>query len=85
MEPNIPKSSSSKRLTGYSFLVVFANDHTIDERELRLLEKIALEDGILDEDEKAVLSRLFSRVSEETVTPTVWAEIVRFRQEQGIA
>lgn len=83
MNPDIPESSGAKRLTAYSFLVAFANDHTIDEGELRLLEKMALEDGVLDDAEKEVLAMLFSRVSESTVTAQVWEGINRFREEHG--
>ncbi len=83
MNSDIPESSSAKRLTAYSFLVVFANDHTIDEGELRLLEKMALEDGVLDEAEKEVLAMLFSRVPESTANPQVWEAITRFREEHS--
>jgi len=83
MNSDIPESSSAKRLTAYSFLVAFANDHTIDEGELRLLEKMALEDGVLDEAEKEVLAMLFSRVPESTANPHVWEAITRFREEHG--
>ena len=40
--------SRAKELIGYSFLVVFANDDTIDEDELLLMEKLALEDHVVD-------------------------------------
>ena len=84
MSLEIPQSSAARRLTAYSYLVVFANDGTIDEGELRLLEKIALEDGEVDEEERRVLSMLFSRVSKETVSEAVWGEILRFQEEHGI-
>lgn len=71
-------------MTAYSFLVVFANDRTIDEGELRMLEKIAMEDGVIDEEEQRVLSMLFGRVSKETVAEAVWTEIARFRDEHGL-
>ncbi|MEQ9618607.1 MAG: hypothetical protein RIG61_05500 [Deltaproteobacteria bacterium] len=78
-----PKSGA-KRLTGYSFLVVFANDGTISEEELRMLEKIALEDRVVDEDEKRILQKVFSRVTKDQVTDTVWKEISDFRDKHGI-
>lgn len=80
MEPK----SNAKKLTGYSFLVVFANDDTISQEELRMLEKIALEDRVVDGDEKRVLQKVFSRISKERVADTVWKEIADFRNKHGI-
>jgi hypothetical protein len=80
MEPD----SGAKRLLGYAFLVVFANDGTISEGELKMLEKIALEDHVIDEDEKRILRKIFSRVTKEQVAETVWDEITKFRQKNDI-
>lgn len=84
MSEDIPKNSAARRLTAYSYLVAFANDGTVDEKELALLEKMALEDEVLDAGEKRVLSLLFNRLSKETVSEAVWDEICRFRQEYDI-
>jgi hypothetical protein len=78
-----PKSGA-KQLMGYSFLVVFANDDTISEGELHMLEKIALEDKQIDEDEKRVLRKIFSRVTKEQLADAVWNEMTRFREKYGI-
>jgi len=78
-----PKSGA-KQLMGYSFLVVFANDDTISEGELHMLEKIALEDKKIDEDEKRVLRKIFSRVTKEQLADAVWDEMTRFREKYGI-
>lgn len=80
MDPN----SGAKRLMGYAFLVVFANDDTISEGELHMLEKIALEDKVIDEDEKRILRKIFSRVTKDRLAEAVWKEINRFREENGI-
>ena len=56
MEPK----STAKQLMGYSFLVVFANDGNIDEKELAMLERIALRDDVIDDDERRVLKKIFS-------------------------
>jgi tellurite resistance protein len=71
--------SSWNAIMQYSFLRVFANDGTIDTAELAMLQKLALEDGDVDDRERAVLSRIFAKVSAETVSPEVWEEIVRFK------
>lgn len=80
MEPE----SRSRQLASYSFLVVFANDQTISEAELDMLKKLALEDRQVDEAEREVLQAIFSRVSEETVSPEVWKEITEFRAQYEI-
>ena len=80
MEPD----SGAKRLLGYAFLVVFANDGTISEGELHMLEKIALEDHVIDEDEKRILRKIFSRVTKDDLTEDVWNEITKFREENDI-
>jgi len=78
-----PKSGA-KQLMGYSFLVVFANDDTISEGELHMLEKIVLEDKQIDEDEKRVLRKIFSRVTKEQLADAVWDEMTRFREKYNI-
>ena len=80
MEPK----STAKQLMGYSFLVVFANDGTIDEKELAMLERIALRDNVIDDNERRVLRKIFSRVTKEDLTEKVWEEIERFRSKYEI-
>lgn len=76
--------SRAKELVGYSFLVVFANDHTIDEKELSMIEKLALEDGTVDEEEKKILRKIFSRADKNYIADKVKEEIERFRKENDI-
>lgn len=76
--------SSWNAIMQYSFLRVFANDGTIDAGELAMLEKLALEDGQVDDRERAVLSRIFERVGSETVSPAVRDEISRFKERYQI-
>lgn len=68
----------------YSFIKVFATDGVIDAPELAMLERLALEDGSVDEEERAVLSRVFSRITAENTDPQVWKEIQRFKTEFSI-
>jgi hypothetical protein len=78
------KTSNANAIMQYSFLAVFGNDDTIDARELAMLERLALEDGTVDDEERAMLARIFSRVSAETVSPDVWDEICRFKSKHQI-
>ena len=79
-----PNSSNASKIAGYSFLVEFANDGTLDEAELQRFKELALSDGVVDEEEKHVLGKVFARVSQEKVTPKIWAEIQSFRAAHGI-
>jgi len=76
--------SAAREIAGYSFLVVFANDGTIDENELRLIERLALRDGVVDDDERTVLENVFARVRPEDLDPAVRDEIARFRGAVGM-
>jgi hypothetical protein len=68
----------------YSFLHVFANYGLLDADELRMIERIALEDGVIDEREREVLSRVFARVDPATVDLAVAEEIRRFKERHDI-
>jgi hypothetical protein len=77
--------SAWNALMQYSFLAIFANDKTIDARELAMLEKLALEDGSVDDEERAVLVRIFGRVTQDTVSQDVWDEICSFKSRHQIS
>jgi hypothetical protein len=74
----------SREITCYSFLVVFANDNLIDEMELAFLEKIALHDGRVDDDERAVLSNIFARAERAELDVAVRTEIEQFKRKYEI-
>ncbi|HML94206.1 MAG TPA: hypothetical protein PKC29_02125 [Thermodesulfobacteriota bacterium] len=76
--------SGAKQLMGYSFLVVFANDGTVSEEELKMLERIALEDKVVDEDEKRILKTIFSRAEKTPLSTEVSEDIKKFRQKYSI-
>ena len=82
-KPASPKSNA-RALVAYSFLVVFGNDDTISDGELDMLENLALEDGVVSDDERRVLSNLFSRVDRDHLATAVWEEIQRFKSTHGI-
>ena len=77
-------TSKAKEIIGYSFLHIFTNDRTIDEKELAFIERLALEDGVVDDKEKVVLKGIFSRVSEDIVTEEAWEQINRFKTQYNI-
>lgn len=77
-------TSNANAIMQYSFLHVFANDDTIDAGELAMLERLALEDRVVEDQERDMLHRIFSRVTEQSVTEDVWAEICRFKAKYKI-
>jgi hypothetical protein len=76
--------SEQKAIVQYAFLHVFANDRTIDAGELAFLERLALRDSVVDDNERATLRTIFARVTKDAVTADVWDEIERFRGRHGI-
>ena len=68
----------------YSFLVAFANDGTVDADELAFIKRLALKDGVVDDNERSVLSQSFSRVSEHNAAPEVWQDIQDFKRTYQI-
>ena len=67
----------------YSFLKVFADDEMIDAGDWAILKKLALADGVVDENERMVLSKIFDRVDPRSLEPKVREEIESFRAEHG--
>ena len=78
-------TSNANAIMQYSFLYVFANDSTIDAQELAMLKRLALEDGVVDDQERDILSRIFGRVTEQSVPEGVWDEICLFKAKYQIA
>ena len=76
--------SAWNRIMQYSFIKVFATDGVIDEPELAMLQRLALEDGQVDAQERAVLSKIFARVHPDDMDPKVREEIERFKSEHDI-
>jgi hypothetical protein len=68
----------------YSFLRVFANDGLIDADELAMLQRLALEDQVVDDRERAVLSSVFAKVDHSTLDPGVRDDIERFKAQYAI-
>ena len=78
------KNSNAESMRRYAFLVMFANDDTIDAAELAFLEHLALADREVDDDEREVLRKIFARVDPRDLTPQVREEIARFRKKHAV-
>lgn len=77
-------SSGWNAIMQYSFLRIFANDGTIDTEELAMLERLAMADGEIDDQERSVLANIFARVSPATVRDDVWRDIEAFKARHQI-
>lgn len=76
--------SNATEIMEYSFLVVFANDGLLDQRELQMLERLALENGEVDERERQVLRNIFARARQHGVSDAVEVEIAHFCDRYAI-
>ncbi len=80
-EPTPDRSSVE---LAYASLVMYADDGTLDEKELTTLLQIATRDGGISGKEKEILRALFNRIREEEVSAGVWAHIQDVRKQHGI-
>ena len=78
------EQSNAEAMRRYAFLVMFANDDTIDASELAFLEHLALADRQVDDDERDVLRRIFARIDARELTVEVREEIARFRKKYAV-
>ena len=76
-------NGESRALMMYS-LTAFANDGTLDADELDFIKRLALRDGVIDADERVVLSNIFSRVPPDKTSPEVLTAIREFKQRFAI-
>ena len=76
--------SRAKEIMQYSFLVAFANDGIIDVNELAFIKKQALADGVVDDAEKNVIKKIFSRVNRDELSSEVAQEMDKFLAEYNI-
>lgn len=62
----------------------FSNDGQLLPDELDRLLQIVLRDGVVDENERRILRKIISRLSEHELTPAMLAEIGKVRAATGI-
>ena len=67
-----------------SSIKVFANDGTIDLGELNFMLGLALRDHKIDDDEKAVLSSIFSKAAKGKLAAQVSQRIAQVKAQHGI-
>lgn len=78
------KDSQVDGLVSYSFLVAFANGNHLHKNTLEMLERIALEDGKVDEEEKKALRNIFAHAERIGISQRVQEEMDRFRTQYNI-
>ena len=68
----------------FKSIVCFANDGKLLVSELEELLKIALRDGVVDDNEKRVLKNIFSRLTPSELTKEMQEKIDEIRSKFGI-
>jgi hypothetical protein len=59
----------------------FANDGKLDIGELDQIINIALKDGVVDDNEKRVLSNIIGRLTESELTPEMLTRMSQIREQ----
>ena len=75
--------SKAKEIEQYSFLYALANDDVISESELEFMKQLALQDGVIDEQEKSVLCTLLTRVNRGHASDELKQKLDEFANELG--
>ena len=75
--------SRARDIERYSFLYALANDDIISESELDFMLKLALEDSIIDAEEKAVFCRLLERVNRSNASEELKQTLDEFSGKLG--
>ncbi len=68
----------------YHSIACFSDDGTLDLEEINFLMGIALADKNIDDDERRVLSSIFSKISMADVAPKVWDRIKAIKEKHSI-
>lgn len=77
-------SSNASAIRGYSFLKVFADYDGLNAEELAFIEKLAMQDGSVDEAERKTLAVIFEKAACIGMEPAVAAEVAQFKQRHQI-
>ena len=78
------KDSRARDIRDFTFLVAFADADFLDDFELEVIKNLALEDGVIDDEEKKVLRVIFDRLTKDQTSGETWKEIKRFRRRFNI-
>lgn len=77
-------NSNAGAIHRYSFLKIFADNDGLNAGELGFIERLALSDEQVDENERKVLSEIFAKAERVGISPEVAAEVAAFKKQYGI-
>jgi len=77
-EEHAAYDTRAKELIAYTYLHALSNDDTIDAGELEFMKKIALKDGVIDDDEARVIHELLDRIDLNQLSASVHGTIDQF-------
>ncbi len=72
--------SRAKEIIAYAYLHAVQNDHIIHLQELEFMKKIALKDGVIDDEEARALHEIFDRVNLTKVSARVRTSFENFSE-----
>lgn len=72
--------SRAKEIIAYAYLHAVQNDHIIHSNELEFMKKIALKDGVIDDEEAHALHKIFDRVDMSKVSARVRTSFESFSE-----
>lgn len=76
--------SKADAIRNYSFLKIFADHDSLNAAEWAFIQRLALADQEVDEQERSVLAAIFERAEKQGITGGVQAEINAFKKRYGI-
>jgi len=62
----------------------FTNDGRLDVNELDQIVKIALQDGVVDDEEKKVLKQIIFNLTSRDLTPDLWDRVEQVVKHYGL-
>lgn len=68
----------------YRSIRCFSDDGRLDPHELDRLVRIAMKDGVIDDNERRVLENIVAKLSPAELTPAMNAKIAEFRAKLKI-
>jgi hypothetical protein len=77
-EEHAAYDSRAREIIAYAYLHAVQNDHVIHSHELEFMKKIALKDGVIDDDEARAIHEIFDRVDLDKVSAKVKLAFSRF-------
>lgn len=78
------RKTKAREILNYTFLSALSDDGFIDDSELSYIKSLTLADGVVDEEERRALKRIFALVDETRLSKAARAEYRKFREKYAL-